>query len=291
MSQTLHIPVLCAEILQFVEELTGPKQNGLDVTFGRGGHTFALLEKFASLKMTGLDRDQAALDFGATQYSELIQTGRLKLKKHNFHEELPAIDGGWDFILADLGVSSPQLDEPSRGFSFYNDGPLDMRMDQMQELTAAQLVNEWSGEDLSNLFHDLGEIRRPNRVVARILEQRQEKPFTTTQQLSQLIERCEGWQRRGHHPATQYFLALRLAVNEELSVLRPAMEAMMLKLRPGGRLIVITFHSSEDRIIKYAFKESTTGKPVNKKVVMPGRQETGDNPRSRSAKLRVFQRG
>lgn len=291
MSQPLHIPVLCAEILQFVAELPGELKQGLDVTFGRGGHTTALLEKFPQLKMTGLDRDPSAVIYGQQQFANLVQGGRLTLAQHNFHQELPAVDGGWDFILADLGVSSPQLDEAGRGFSFYQDGPLDMRMDQAQALTAADIVNQWSAEELSNLFHDLGEIRRPNRAVARILEQRQEKPFTTTQQLSQLLERSEGWQRRGHHPATQYFLALRLEVNQEISALRPAVESMMLKLRPGGRLIVITFHSLEDRIIKYAFKESTAGQPVNKKVVMPGRAETGRNPRSRSAKLRVFQRG
>lgn len=290
MSHTLHVPVLLAEILQFVAETPGELKNGCDVTFGRGGHTAAFLERFPSLKMTGLDRDQAALEYGAIQYAEQIRAGRLILNKHNFHDELPAPEQGWDFILADLGVSSPQLDEAERGFSFYNDGPLDMRMDRSQALTAAQIVNEWSPEELSNLFHDLGEIRRPNRAVARIIEQRQQQPFTTTQQLSQLLERSEGWQRRGHHPATQYFLALRLEVNQEISALRPAIESMMTKVRSGGRLIVITFHSLEDRIIKYAFKESILGKPVNKKVVMPGREETGENPRSRSAKLRVFQR-
>ncbi|MGE0762618.1 MAG: 16S rRNA (cytosine(1402)-N(4))-methyltransferase RsmH [Bdellovibrionales bacterium] len=291
MTKPLHIPVLCDEILQFIADMPGRHAYGLDVTFGRGGHTSAFLERFSELKMTGLDRDQAAIDYGRLQFSSLLDSGRLSLAKQNFHEGIPAQEGGWDFILADLGVSSPQLDEATRGFSFYQDGPLDMRMDQSQLLTAAQIVNEWSAEELSNLFHDLGEIRRPNRVVARMIEQRREQPFTTTQQLSQLIERSEGWQRRGHHPATQYFLALRLEVNQELSALRPAVEALMPSLRPGGRLLVITFHSLEDRIIKYAFKESTLGRPVNKKVVMPSRAEEVSNPRARSAKLRVFERG
>lgn len=291
MSQQPHIPVLCAEILQFISEMGGALQQGLDVTFGRGGHTTALLTRFPQLKIMGLDRDESALVYGREHYADWINSGRLTLAQHNFHYKVPSASGGWDFILADLGVSSPQLDEAARGFSFYHDGPLDMRMDSSQEATAADIVNHWSAEDLAALFHQLGEIRRPHRVVTRILEERSQNPILTTQQLSKLIERCEGWQRRGHHPATQYFLALRLEVNQEVAVLRPAMEQMMHELRPGGRLLVITFHSLEDRIIKYAFKESALGQPVNKKVVIPGRAETVENPRARSAKLRVFQKG
>lgn len=293
MNTPLHVPVLLQEILQFVADLPGRREQGADVTFGRGGHTRALLESFSFLRMMGFDRDQAALDHGQEVFGDWISGNRLRLEKRNFHAGVPRNPlGGWDFILADLGVSSPQLDQAERGFSVYHDGPLDMRMDQAQDFSAADIVNTWGADELSNLFYQNGEIRRPNRVVARILEQRRVEPFTRTLQLSQLIEKCEGWRRRGHHPATEYFLALRLEVNQELSNLRPAMEQMMSVLRPGGRLIVITFHSLEDRIIKYAFKENPQlGRPVNKKVVTPTREEEARNPRARSAKLRVFERG
>ncbi len=291
MDSPLHVPVLCNEVLQFVEELPGRKELGVDLTFGRGGHSVALLKRFPDLKIFGFDRDQAAIDYGRIQFADEVKAGRLRLEKLNFHDEVPENPVGWDFILADLGVSSPQLDQAERGFSFYQDGPLDMRMDQAQALTAADIVNTWSARELSDLFYNNAEIKRPNRVVARIVEQRKLQPFSTTQQLSQLIEKSEGWRRRGHHPATEYFLALRLEVNQEISALRPAVERMMTRLRPGGRLVIITFHSLEDRIIKYAFKENPhLGAPVNKKVVVPDREEELRNPRSRSAKLRVFER-
>jgi 16S rRNA (cytosine1402-N4)-methyltransferase len=289
----LHTPVLLKEILQFTRETREPIRFGLDVTFGRGGHTRALLEEFPSLRMTAMDRDQEALQYAEKEFADYLNCGRLRLIRGNFHAEVPSSPGveGWDFILADLGVSSPQLDTPGRGFSFYHDGPLDMRMDQAQDFTAADIVNTWPGEDLARLFQELGEIRRPQRVVQRIIERREERPFGQTRELSELIERAEGWRKKGHHPATQYFLALRLEVNQELKHLRPAAEGLIKSLAPGGRLMIITFHSLEDRIIKYAFKESDLGNPVNKKVVVPERQECLDNPRARSAKLRVFQRG
>ncbi len=290
-----HIPVLRDEVLSFVKESVRQPELGLDVTFGRGGHTIALLEQFPSLKMWAQDRDDAAIRFGRDKYSQLVEQGRLSLSQENFHDvilDAPPSTEGWDFILADLGVSSPQLDEAERGFSFYHDGPLDMRMDRRQELTAAEIVNTWSPDDLEILFREYGEIRRPKRVVEKILEERRKNSITTTSQLAKLIEKTEGWRSRGFHPATQYFLALRLEVNAEISALRPAMEKMMQKLALGGRLLVITFHSLEDRIIKYAFKEAKEwGFPVTKKVVAPSREECKSNPRSRSAKLRVFQRG
>lgn len=290
-----HIPVLLDEVMAFVREGQRPPQWGLDLTFGRGGHTCALLEKFPGLKMWAQDRDGAAIKFGHEKFSQLIQGGRLTLVHENFHDQIitaPAPAEGWDFILADLGVSSPQLDEAERGFSFYHEGPLDMRMDRRQELTAARIVNEWQPEEMEILFREYGEIRRPRRVVEKILEERRKAPITSTSQLAKLIEKSEGWRSRGFHPATQYFLALRLEVNAELSALRPAIENMMQKLAIDGRLIVITFHSLEDRIIKYAFKEAVNwGFPVTKKVVAPSREESKSNPRSRSAKLRVFQRG
>lgn len=289
----LHTPVLLTEIMQFVRECERPIRFGLDVTFGRGGHTRALLEQFSDLKMTAVDRDLDALAYAKLEFADWIAQDRLRLQHGNFHADvpMPSEQDGWDFILADLGVSSPQLDRPERGFSFYHEGPLDMRMDQTQAFTAADIVNTWPAEDMVQLFKELGELRRPHRVVQRIVEFRRERPFATTRELSELIERAEGWRKKGHHPATQYFLALRLEVNQELGDLRLAAERLIHSLAPQGRLLIITFHSLEDRIIKYAFKESALGTPVNKKVVVPERQECVDNPRARSAKLRVFRRG
>jgi 16S rRNA (cytosine1402-N4)-methyltransferase len=200
--------------------------------------------------------------------------------------------GGFDVILADLGVSSPQLDQAARGFSFYQEGPLDMRMDQSQGATAADIVNSWPEVELLDLFTRYGEVRSPRRVVRALVNDRKQTPFTTTSQLSGLIERVEGWRKKGQHPATRYFLALRMAVNNELSGLETSVPDLMRALSEKGRLIVITFHSLEDRIIKYAFREAPAlGFPLFKKVVVPSEEEILQNPRARSAKLRVFQRG
>src|SRR5262249_5578712 len=151
-----------------------------------------------------------------------------------------------------------------------------------------EVVNTWTEVGLQRLFTELGEINRPHRVAKAIVTRRRERPFTTTGDLAAVIERAEGWRKKGRHPATQYFLALRLLVNEELEGVKNALPVLMEKaLRPGGRVEVITFHSLEDRIVKNIFKESDLGMPVNKKVIVPGRPEILRNPRSRSAKLRV----
>jgi 16S rRNA (cytosine1402-N4)-methyltransferase len=194
-------------------------------------------------------------------------------------------------MLLDLGVSSPQLDVAERGFSFYHDGPLDMRMDQRREQSAADVVNNIDEDDLTELFKTLGEIPRPYKVVRAIVHDRKTEPFTTTRQLASMIERVEGWSRKGHHPATRYFMALRLYVNRELELLEQALPDLIAGLNDQGRLAVITFHSLEDRIVKNFFKtHAELGKPVNKKVIIAKWPERKSNPRARSAKLRVFQR-
>jgi 16S rRNA (cytosine1402-N4)-methyltransferase len=284
-----HAPVMMNEVLKAAAETSIPVKLILDGTFGRGGHTRALLEQFPEAKVIALDRDPQAIEFGQQAFQTEIAQGRLTLLHRNFHEKLD--HSGFDVILLDLGVSSPQLDEGARGFSFYHDGPLDMRMDTTQGITAADIVNTWPEVELQQIFREFGEISRPNRVVERILEHRRNQPFKTALELSQLIERADGWRRRGHHPATQYFLALRIVVNNELEGLQQCLPDFMRALTVGGRMIVITFHSLEDRILKYAFKEADCGWPVNKKVIVPERKEILANPRSRSAKLRVFQRG
>lgn len=300
-----HIPVLLAEILQAAQEIPNLRK-GLDVTFGRGGHAMKMLEQFPQMEMLGWDRDHEAVEHGQKLMAQIeadqqihsaTQTAakRLRVEQKTFfskqdRDSLP--DNEFDFILADLGVSSPQLDDPARGFSFYNDGPLDMRMDHRQELSAADIVNTWSENELIELFQKYGEIRSPFRVVRAIISDRQKEPFTRTGSLAGMIERIDGWHKKGQHPATKYFLALRLVVNQELDELAAGLHALMPKLRDGGRLMVLTFHSSEDRIVKVLFKEEQDlGFCVNKKVIQATREESKINVRSRSAKLRIFQRG
>lgn len=293
-----HIPVLLEEVLKEASEMSHPASTILDATFGRGGHSKALKERFPEAQLIGLDRDPEAIAFAKTDCADW---SNFKVVHGNFHDIKALKTEIWgedkasskfDLALLDLGVSSPQLDEGRRGFSFYHNGPLDMRMDPSKGETAAEIVNEWSSDDLMALFLNYGEIRRPQKVVARIIEQRRSEPFTTTRDLAHLIERSEGWRTKGFHPATPYFLALRMQVNAELSGLEPALLDLMHELNEGGRLLVITFHSLEDRIVKNLFKSQTDlGSPVHKHVIQASGIEKKKNPRSRSAKLRVFEKG
>jgi 16S rRNA (cytosine1402-N4)-methyltransferase len=289
----MHKPVLLNEVLTIAKEIA--PRTILDGTFGRGGHSRALLEAVPEARLTGFDQDLAAIEHARREFSDFSSQGRFKIYHFNFHdiaEFKEGPPGGFDVILLDLGVSSPQLDTPERGFSFYHDGPLDMRMNQTQEKSAADVVNSWSEVELNELFSEYGEVRRPQRVVRAIVNDRREKPFATTRELASLIERVEGWSKKGHHPATRYFLALRMAVNDELAGLEACVPDLLRALSPKGRLVIITFHSLEDRIIKYAFRERREfGRPLFKKVIVPSREEERDNPRARSAKLRIFQRG
>lgn len=287
----MHEPVLLNEILEFAEGVS-PKRI-LDATFGRGGHTRVLLNRFPEATVWALDRDHEAIEYAQKEFADEIRQGRLFLERINFHnwrERSKQSTSDFDFILVDLGVSSPQLDSGERGFSFYKDGPLDMRMDQSADLDAATIVNTWSEGELAELFKEYGEIRRPGPVVRAIVERRRKQPFERTRELAGLIEGIEGWRRKGHHPATTYFLALRMQVNDEMIGLESSLLDFCRALRKGGRLSVITFHSLEDRMVKYAMRSFTElGRPLNKKVIVPGRDEELRNPRSRSAKLRVFQ--
>lgn len=288
----MHKPVLLQEVIDFAK--AAEPRTLLDGTFGRGGHTRALLDAIPNLKITAIDQDKDAVEYAKTAFAAPIAEDRLHVEHFNFHnikqfKNIP--EGGFDVILLDLGVSSPQLDEAERGFSFNRDGPLDMRMNQDLEMTAADVINTWSEVELINLFTKYGEVQRPQRVVRALVNDRKEKPYTRTREVAELMERVEGWRKKGHHPATRYFLALRMAVNNELSGLEASVPDLMRALSKNGRLIIITFHSLEDRIIKYAFKEAPElGFPLTKKVVVPSYAETEENPRARSAKLRVFQR-
>jgi 16S rRNA (cytosine1402-N4)-methyltransferase len=240
---------------------------------------------------TVMDQDMTAIEFAHDQFKPLVQNKQLEIIHGNFADFKLHCHGTYDAILLDLGVSSPQLDEKSRGFSFYDNGPLDMRMNQGEDLTAAHIVNTYSEDALLQIFHRLGEISHPGRVVRAIVKDRTEKAFVSTEQLAGLIERVDGWKTKGFHPATQYFMALRLAVNNELNVIETVLPHLVEALNEGGRLAIISFHSLEDRIIKYFMRESTLGYPLQKKVITPTEVEEKANPRSRSAKLRVFVKG
>lgn len=293
-----HLPVLLQEILEASETDPSPKKS-FDGTFGRGGHARALFQKFPQLNMVGFDWDEEAEKQAQKAFNEEIQSQRLVFFRNTYHDfaqlrqQHPQLLSGFDFMLLDLGVSSPQLDQSERGFSFYHNGPLDMRMDQRRELTAADIVNNYSEMELLKLFQEYGEIPRPMRVIKAIAHDRKTALFQDTHSLAGLIERVDGWQKKGSHPATRYFLALRMAVNDELKLLEQSLRDLVDGLSPTGRLAVITFHSLEDRLTKQTFRdlEGPIGYCLNKKVIVPQEEELKANARSRSAKLRVFQRG
>lgn len=289
----IHIPVMREEILEAFRPL-GERPGALryfDGTLGRGGHLRAVLGEFPGVTALAIDQDPAAIRFVENAMAAEIAQGRLSLQQASFHDFDVTKFGEFDLMLLDLGVSSPQLDQPHRGFSFYHDGPLDMRMNPETGPTAADFVNTWSDAELYRVFKDYGEIHKPSRVVNEIVRARKEKPFASTFDLAKLIERVEGWRRKGFHPATPYFMALRILVNNELQGLEENLPRLLTGLRPGGRLAVLTFHSLEDRIVKTIFRGTPeTGRPVNKKVIVPSREEELRNPRARSAKLRVYER-
>ena len=222
-------------------------------------------------------------------------------------EWIPA--GSCEGCLLDLGVSSPQLDVAERGFSFQNDGPLDMRMDTRQPVTAATLLNTESAEEIARIFWEYGDERESRRFARAIVHDRELRPFTTTRQLAELIERLSPRAGRKAHPATRVFQALRIAVNDEIGSLNRGLAGALKILKPGGRLAVITFHSLEDRVVKlfgrerardYTFEEidePELRKPcvpeiklISRKAIMPGEVELAENPRSRSAQLRVMEK-
>jgi 16S rRNA (cytosine1402-N4)-methyltransferase len=287
-----HYPVMLQEVLGAFHALKDRVDlRYFDGTFGRGGHYSAVKHVSPQMKAVVMDQDLVAVEFAKTRYQTDVQSGALEVIHGNFSQFSDHNLGKFDIMLLDLGVSSPQLDQAERGFSFYNDGPLDMRMNQQQGLTAEMVVNTASEEDLIRIFKDYGEVHRPFRVVRAIVHDRKTKAFQSTKELAGLIERVDGWHVKGHHPATKYFMALRLAVNSELEVVSDAVPAMMKALKPGGRLAVISFHSLEDRIVKNLFRESPElGEPLVRKVIVPTQEECDMNSRSRSAKLRIFER-
>jgi 16S rRNA (cytosine1402-N4)-methyltransferase len=298
----MHVPVLLKEAVEALEVRPGGRY--VDGTLGRAGHAREIVALGG--EVLGIDRDDQAV-----AEVEAMKINGLKIARGN-HGELREIAeaNGWnevDGVLLDLGVSSPQLDDAGRGFSFQREGPLDMRMDRSRGLTAAALVNE-SGEDrLEEVFRTLGEEPNARRIARGIVRRRAERPFETTSDLALFVERLVG--RRGpHHPATRVFQALRMEVNDEMGELRRALEGGLALLRRGGRFAVITFESLTDREVKRFFAahagrevslqgggsewrgELPRVSVVSRKAVRAAREEVDFNPRSRSARLRVAQK-
>ncbi|GAA5479611.1 ribosomal RNA small subunit methyltransferase H [Haloferula helveola] len=276
----------------------------IDGTLGGGGHSEMFLE--AGARVLGIDRDPEALAHAQARLSKYGE--RFSTWQGNFSDfrDNPEVQGGEraDGLLLDLGVSSRQLDAPERGFSFRGDGPLDMRMGPATELTAATVVNEWSEEEIRKILREYGEEPQARRIAAAIVRRRNEQPFQSTLDLADCIEKAVG--RKGRtHPATRSFQAIRIAVNDELGSLQRALEHSVDLLKPGGRLLVITFHSLEDRMVKQFMQDRSRpwlDRPEwpeprpnprwafrlpQRKAIAPSDEEIRINPRARSAKLRV----
>ncbi len=289
-----------------------PKPGGryADGTTGGGGHAAGILAASSpSGWLYGCDRDGAAIE--ATKRRLAEYSGRFEIRQGDFAELAAWVPpGDCDGVLLDLGLSSLQLDEAGRGFSFQQDGPLDMRMDQRQALTAATLVNEKTVEELVDMFWNLGGERDARRIARAIVRQREQRAFETTRQLAELIEQLAPRHGRKAHPATRMFQAIRMAVNDEVGSLQSGLAGALKIVKPGGRLAVITFHSLEDRVVKdfgrarardYTFiggmdipelrePRAPELKWLQRKAIQPGEAEVASNPRSRSAQLRVMEK-
>ena len=305
-----HITVLLDETIEQMQ--IDPSKVYLDGTLGGGGHASAIAAKLTTGRLIGLDRDEKALTAARERLAPWMD--RVTLLHRNFRELDNALDGlgleAVDGMVFDLGVSSPQLDDGARGFSYRTDAPLDMRMDATQRLTAWELVNRWPREQLKRIFYDYGEERYAPQIAAAIEKRREIAPIETTLELVDVIKSAMPPQalREKQHPAKRSFQAIRIAVNDELGALDTLMGMAVDRLNPGGRLAVITFHSLEDRIVKSALQEAARGcvcppefpvcvcgrKPkvrlITRKPILPGTRELEANPRARSAKLRVAER-
>jgi 16S rRNA (cytosine1402-N4)-methyltransferase len=304
----IHKPVLMAEVVESLQ--IKPGSLCLDGTVGGGGHAAAILKASApNGRLIGCDRDGSAVAAAKARLSEFA--GRFEIRQGNYADMAEWVEPeSCDGVLLDLGVSSPQLDEPGRGFSFQQDGPLDMRMDQRQGATAADLLNRLGADELAKIFWEYGGEKDSRRLARAIVQDRQSGAFERTRQLAGLIERISRGAGGKAHPATKVFQALRIAVNDELGSLKRGLEAAVKVLKPGGRLAVITFHSVEDRMVKeFGRRLSRDYEPaagvdapdlrrarppqlkwVRRKAIVPGADETRENPRSRSAQCRVFEK-
>ena len=304
-----HISVLLQESISSLNL----KENSIvvDATLGYGGHSSNILERVNKGYLFAFDQDSEAIRYSTDRLNK-IGTNFTIIKSNfvNMKEELNKRDiNKVDAVLFDLGVSSPQLDDESRGFSFHNDARLDMRMDREQKLSAYEVVNEYSEQDLSRIFYKYGEDKFSKSIARKIVEYRKNKPIETTLELVEVIKSGVPMKYSiNKHPARQIFQAIRIEVNHELDVIEPALSQALELLKVGGRVAVITFHSLEDRLVKNYFKEKTKvddkvkGMPnipdeylpdfklVVNKAIIPSEEEIENNPRARSSKLRVIER-
>ena len=304
-----HQPVLLQEVINYLNPVPGMVI--LDCTLGGGGHAQALLSRILPGGcLIGLDQDQAALE-AADRRLALLGKANYQIVHANFKDlDQVLLSRQVDGILFDLGVSSYQLDQKERGFSYQEDVPLDMRMDQTTALKAFDLVNEGSLQELTKIIGEYGEEKWAKRIASFIVQARKKKSLHTTGQLVEIIKQAipSGARRQGPHPAKRTFQALRIAVNQELDVLVPALEKGLQVLKPAGRMVVITFHSLEDRLVKRVFQKWAKActcpadfpvcvcenrpqvKILTKKPVIPSVEEIEKNPRARSAKLRAVEK-
>ncbi len=310
MMEYTHKPVLLEECLNGLN--IHPGGIYVDGTLGRAGHSREIAGRLTTGRLIGIDRDKAALDAAPARLAGHMD--KVTLVRGSFGQ-LPAILSslgveGADGMLFDLGVSSPQLDDGSRGFSYLQDAPLDMRMDQSAPLTARDVVNGWDQEELKRILWQYGEERYSGPIAAAIVRERERAPIETTGQLAQLIRDAmpAKAKREKQHPAKRSFQAIRIAVNDELGELERLLDSALDALKPGGRLAVISFHSLEDRLVKTAYAGWAKGctcppdfpvcvcgrkpraKLVGRKPITAGERELAENPRARSAKLRVAEK-
>jgi 16S rRNA (cytosine1402-N4)-methyltransferase len=304
-----HVSVLVREVIECLNP--GPGKRYFDGTLGGGGHSEQILiESHPDGQVLGLDRDDEALT--ATRERLRRFEGRFIARQASFADAKDILtEIGWNSVdgaILDLGVSSHQIDSPERGFTFRAMARLDMRMDRRQSLDAHEIVNSFAAEQLERILREYGEEPQARRIARAIVAGRKQHPLETTAQLVQIIERVKGRGRRDHHPATQVFQALRIAVNQELEQLEYFLEHGYDLLRPGGRMVVISFHSLEDRVVKRAFRKwnraclcppralscrcgwSQKVKLLTKKPIVPSVSEIQSNPRARSAKMRAVER-
>ena len=305
-----HVSVLLNECIDNLN--TDPAGTYVDGTLGMGGHSEKIAEKLTTGRLICIDRDASAIDYARERLK--LFSDRITIVHANFADTVEVLDDlgieGVNGMLFDLGVSSPQLDETERGFSYMKDAPLDMRMDRSEGLTAYDIVNTWSEERLNRILWDYGEEKYARRISRAIINKREKKPIESTLELSDTIKSAMPPQalREKQHPAKRSFQAIRIAVNDELGAVAKMAETVPDRLLPGGRLCIISFHSLEDRIVKSAIAARENGctcpreapictcgfvktlKSVYRKPILPSEEEIENNPRARSAKLRVAER-
>lgn len=305
-----HFSVLLKECIENLN--IKPDGIYLDGTLGLGGHSYQIASRLSTGRLVGIDRDETAIEGAGKRLAPFGD--RVTLVHGNFSDAAEILDSlgiqGVDGMLFDLGVSSPQLDEVQRGFSYMGDAPLDMRMDGTDSLSAYEVVNQWSEDKLNRILWDYGEERYARRISRAIIQYREKKPVETTLELVDIIKGAmpAAALREKQHPAKRSFQAIRIAVNDELGAVSRMMETAPDKLNKGGRLCVISFHSLEDRIVKAGIAARENGctcpreapictcgfvqtlRSVSRKPILPGPEELEMNPRSRSAKLRVAER-